>query len=185
MVARLVDVTDGLAVVEAKTAVRAVADTASLWLLASVLKGPRYETALRMAVELGATEVVPVLAKRCVAKGERRERWLRVLSGAAQQSGRTVVPTLHPLGSLSEALARVPEEALRWVCVPGAAPVAGTAAAGAVLVGPEGGLTDAEVAAAEARGWCRAGLGTHTLRAETATAAALVRIRCGGAPPDA
>ena len=153
-----------------------------LCLLVALTKGPRFEDALRMAVELGVTEVVPVLARRSVAKGDRRARWLRVIEGAARQSGRALCPQLQPLARFSEVLER-PEGGLRWVCVPGAAAAAGTQGPASVLIGPEGGWTDAEVQAALAASWQPAGLGRHVLRAETAVAAALTRIRCAGAAP--
>jgi len=152
----------------------------------AVTKGPRFETAVRMAVELGATEIWPVLAKRSVARGDRAERWSRVVEGAVGQSGRIAVPTVHPLCPVHEVVASACWEAvpLRWVCVPGGEAVAGSAGPAAVLIGPEGGWTDAEVALAVDQGWQPAGLGSQVLRAETAVAAALTRVRCAGPARD-
>ncbi len=177
--AELLDVVDGQAVLRVCTDVRAAPVAAPLCLAAAVTKGSKYEDALRMAVELGVTEVIPVLSARCVARGDRRDRWLRVLEGAAGQSGRSTVPTLHPLLTFAEILG-VGQGGMRWVCVPGAAGDIGTAAAATVLVGPEGGWTPDEVSAAKAAGWQAVGLGSTVLRAETAVAAALVRVRCQG-----
>jgi len=178
-VATLVDVEAARAVVEVDRLQQHQVD-APLRLLAAVTKGPRFETALRMAVELGATEVVPVLAARSVARGDRKARWLRVIEGASQQSGRAVCPVLRPLTLFADVVAE-PSPGLRWVCLPGAAAVPGTLGAASVLVGPEGGWTDAEADHARLAGWQAAGLGPHVLRAETAVAAALARVRCEGA----
>ena len=181
-VATLVGVESGRARVSIDRRGQVERDT-PLCLLMALTKGPRFEDALRMAVELGVTEVVPVLARRSVAKGDRRARWLRVIEGAARQSGRAACPVLKPLEPFSEVLER-PDAGLRWVCVPGASETVGTQGPASVLIGPEGGWVDSEVDAALAAGWQPAGLGRHVLRAETAVAAALTRIRCGGAAPE-
>jgi len=181
-VARLVDVRGGHAVVVVEALEDAREALAPLHAILAVTKGARFETALRMAVELGATELWPVLAKRSVAKGDRRARWLRVIDGAVSQSHRAASPVLHPLQPLPTVLALPAWNAIptRWVCVPGAVAGPGSAGAAAVLIGPEGGWTDPEVAACVAAGWTPAGLGSTVLRAETAVAAALTRVRCAG-----
>jgi len=175
----LVGVEAGCAVLEVVEVDRRVGDLPPLRLFAAVTKGPRYEDALRMAVELGVTEIVPVLAARSIAKGDRRARWHRVVEGAARQSHRATSPELFPLVRFKEAITQ-PLEGLRWVCLPSAAPIRGTLGPASVLVGPEGGWTDAEMKQAAEAGWTAAGLGPQVLRAETAVAAALTRVRCAG-----
>ncbi len=176
----LVGVEGGCAVLEVKDVVHQVSGTHSLRLFAAVTKGPRFEDALRMAVELGVTEIVPVLAARSIAKGDRRARWHRVVDGAARQSHRSARPELSALVRFKDAIVQ-PVEGLRWVCVPGARPVQGTLGPASVMVGPEGGWTETEMIQAAEAGWLAAGLGPHVLRAETAVAAALTRVRCAGA----
>ena len=105
---------------------------------------------------------------------------MRVIEGAARQSGRAIRPILHPLRPFREVL-EAPASQLQWICVPGAEVAPGSSGPARVLIGPEGGWTEAEVAAAVASDWRPVGLGTHVLRAETAVAAALTRIRCAGA----
>lgn len=181
-IARLVASEDGRALVEVESVEAAVAPPPPLHACLAVTKGSRFELAVRMAVELGATTFWPVLAKRSVARGDRHARWQRVIDGAVGQSGHRAVPVLHPLQSVRELLVQPGLAAVetRWVAVPGAASVPGSAGAAAVLVGPEGGWTSDEVAAATAAGWHSVGLGAGVLRAETAVAAALTRIRCAG-----
>jgi 16S rRNA (uracil1498-N3)-methyltransferase len=183
---RLVEVNDGLAVVEVDLLLADATPRSPLVACLAVTKGSRFETAVRMAVELGATEVRPVLAKRCVAKGDRHDRWERVVEGAVGQSGQNHVPWIAPLRSLREVVEPSGWDpgVMRWICVPGAPAVAGTTGPAAVLVGPEGGWTDAEVQLALDAGWQPAGLGDTVLRAETAVAAALTRIRCAGPARD-
>jgi len=179
-VARLVGVHGDCAELEVLSLEQTQAPPAELWACLGVTKGSRFETAIRTAVELGATRVVPVLAQRSIARGDRRARWQRVIDGAVAQSGRTFVPELAPMASLEAVLAQPSDAFLRWFCVPGAAPGPGSIGPAAVLVGPEGGWTEREVTRAVEAGWCAAGLGPTVLRAETAVASVLTRVRCAG-----
>ncbi len=144
--------------------------------LQALCKGQAFERAVRMATELGATRIVPVLTERCVAKGDRSDRWVRIAESAAAQSGRTDLPTIESLQALASVLAREDLPLQRLIAVPGA-PVStrDVPADVAILLGPEGGLTENEVAEALSAGFEAVGLGAHVLRAETATAAALAR----------
>ena len=64
-------------------------------------KGDKMELIIQKAVELGATEIVPVEMKRCVVKLDRKkaekkaERWQTIALGAAKQSKRMQIPTVH------------------------------------------------------------------------------------------
>jgi 16S rRNA (uracil1498-N3)-methyltransferase len=131
------------------------------------------DTVLRMATELGVRSVRVVQTERCVAKGDKRDRWVRVVQAAAAQSGRVRVPVVSSPEALDAVLQSV--EGARLVCAPGVeqAQVAGSHVT--ILVGPEGGLSDAELREAESHGWTLAGLGDTVLRADTAAIAAIVR----------
>jgi 16S rRNA (uracil1498-N3)-methyltransferase len=166
------DVAAGVPVLVTVEDPRSARPEAPLHLLLAVLKGPSMDEAVRMATEAGMTDLHPVLTARSVAKGERGDRWERIARSAAQQSGRGDVPALHPLRSLDEALAALPEGLERRIALPGAPRLGPAAGAAAVLVGPEGGLTSAEVARATAARFQPFGLGRWVLRAETAAAVA-------------
>ncbi len=151
--------------------------------LQGLAKGDKMDAIVRDATELGATAFVPVALARSVAqhKGEGAVvRWRRIALEAARQCGRGDVPTVEAPRSLPEALASsggvgvvmVPGEAVAFGRVVAAHPSAPLA----LLIGPEGGLTDEEVEAATARGFVRASLGPMVLRTETACAAALGAI---------
>src|SRR4030095_1515208 len=95
------------------------------------------------------------------------------VESAAEQCGRATVPTIESPRPLEEALADVPC-ADRFVALPGAPGSAATpAGAAAIVVGPGGGLTPAEVERTQALGYRAVTLGPHTLRTETAAIAAL------------
>ena len=157
----------------------------------------RMDWLVEKATELGATAIQPLHCERSVLRldGERGARkvahWQAVAAAACEQSGRTRVPQLAAVCGLGEWLRALPAAAagpataagpvpaprrLLLSRAEGAAPFA-LAATGAsallLLSGPEGGLSAAEAAAAQAAGFEPAGLGPRVLRAETAPLAAL------------
>ena len=164
-----------------------------LALLLALAKGEKVDLVVQKATELGVTRLVPFAAERSVvrlepAKGEERAlRWRRIAEEAARQCGRADVPEVDAPRALDAALASLGPGTLALVFHPGGARLADLAAAAAAgtplaaVVGPEGGLTDAEVAICEARGARRVSLGPRILRAETAAivAVALLQARFG------
>lgn len=175
--ARLVQAEDGRAVLETDGAPARPDAGPDRWLLLAQLKGAAFDTALRMATELGATAILPVRADRSVAKGDKRDRWRRVVAAAVQQCGRAGGPEVHAPQSLAAALDALPDEVVVFWCDP-VADAAADAVTGpaAVLIGPEGGWSEDEAAAARAAGARPLSLGRHVLRADTAVAAALARL---------
>lgn len=174
--ARLDAVVSGVARLQTEGVPAVVAASAQRWLLLAQLKGPPFDTALRMATELGVTRILPVQAARSIAQGDKRARWERVVASAVQQCGRARAPEVDPPRPLADALRVVPPALARLVCVPGTAAAPAVPGGAAVMVGPEGGWTDAEVSLALDAGARPIGLGRWVLRADTAVAAALARL---------
>ena len=146
----------------------------------TVIKGDRPEWTVQKLTELGVDVIVPMHTDRSVVRwtGERGERHVarlrRVAREAAMQSRRSRLPVVEPVASFAEVVAR---PAARLAAPGGRAPAVGDAV---VLVGPEGGWTEAELAA----GAPVIGLGPTVLRAETAAVAVgvlLTALRPGGA----
>jgi 16S rRNA (uracil1498-N3)-methyltransferase len=148
-------------------------------LLLAVLKGPAMDDAVRMATEAGMTRLVPVETARSVPRGTRPDRWIRIAEAAAAQCGRADVPAIDAPTPLADALAATAHLADRRIAHPGAPRRSAAAESVAVLVGPEGGLTEAEVARAVAEGWMPVGLAPHVLRACTAAAVAVASAAPG------
>ena len=160
------------------------ASAPSIVLMMAVIKFTRLEWTIEKATELGVSSIVPVAADRCEARliqaaGQRRERWLRIAEEAAQQSRRLAPPSIEPPMPLLEAFPKHDTQLaiiLDTDCPPLRKAVAEfqmktqpTQLNSAVLlVGPEGGWTDAERAAAHSAGYRRASLGNLILRSETA-----------------
>jgi 16S rRNA (uracil1498-N3)-methyltransferase len=159
-----------------------------LQLLQALPKGDKFELVLQKGTELGVTCFQPLLSARTVARPERgrRERWERIVSEAARQSRRPCLPAVAELLPLTAAVAAVtaPLRLLLWEA--GSRPLIDVLPAEApgevaVLVGPEGGLTEEEVATAAAAGFLPVHLGPRILRTETAglAMAAVVQYRYG------
>ncbi len=171
--AALVDVEDGRAVFELLEAPRQQADPPPLVLVQGLPKKPAWERILRMATELGVTEIHGFVAERSVATGLHLERWQKILVGAAGQCGRSVPPVLVAHEDLEAALAAIPDGLSRRILVPGAGMGARTGAETVLLIGPEGGWSQEELELATDAAFEPTGLGEWTLRADTAVAAAL------------
>jgi len=158
-------------------------------LFQAILKGPKMELVLQKATELGVAEIVPLEAERNVVRLDgqkveaKLERWKRIAIEASKQSGRASPPAIGLPVTPREAASRVAgfdtalvfwEEARE--VAPVRLPQETAAVRVAVFIGPEGGLTSAEVEMLESRGATRAGLGPLTLRSETAAIAALAIV---------
>jgi 16S rRNA (uracil1498-N3)-methyltransferase len=161
-----------------------------LRLVQGVSRGERMDYTLQKAVELGVTNIVPVVTERTVLRlaGERAERrlahWRGVVLAACEQSGRTRVPALAEPCELLAYLAGYGADgaAGSGLLLDPTAPQALTALtdlAGpvSVLIGPEGGLAPAERAAAQAAGFTPVRMGPRVLRTETAAVVALALLQ--------
>ena len=149
-----------------------------LVLALGLLHTAAFDWAVEKATELGVTAIVPVRCGRVQGRiaSPRRDRWNRVATAAVAQCGRSRVPRMHELVSFERLLAEA--RGGRLVAHAGAAmppvPLRTEGAGITVLVGPEGGLTDREVAEALDAGFLAVPLGARTLRAETAAVASII-----------
>jgi len=171
----------------------AVDPARAITLLIAVARGDRMDFVVQKTTELGVARVVPIVAGRSVARPDpgttRRARWQKIAREAARQSGRADTPAVEEPRPLAVAVTDRTLPARRLALWEGSrgrplrALLAGaTPAPTALLVGPEGGLAAAEVAAAEAAGWVPVGLGPRVLRVETAAivGVALAQAAAGG-----
>lgn len=148
---------------------------------AALPKGERQRWLVEKAVELGVAELVPLITMRGVARvtNNTLERLRRGVIEASKQCGRNQLMTISPPATWAEFLASRQEDEVVGVAHPAdhqAAALsdwAGQAAAGAarIGVGAEGGLSEAEIAAARQGDWRLVDLGPRILRVETAVAA--------------
>ncbi|ORJ61272.1 16S rRNA (uracil(1498)-N(3))-methyltransferase [Geothermobacter hydrogeniphilus] len=149
-------------------------NTLPLTLLQGLPKGDKFDLVLQKGTELGISRFVPTLCERCQPSGRPRlPRWQRIIREAARQSGRMLLPELAEPLPLGDALNRCRSE-LRLVpweqdTTPLQAVLPSTAPRdAAILIGPEGGLSAAEVEMAQQQGFIPVSLGSRILRTETA-----------------
>ena len=156
-------------------------------LVQAVSRGERMDWTLQKATELGVRSIQPVLSARSVVRldaqqaAKKHRHWQAIVAGACEQCGRSVLPEVRPPLDLPRFLAEVPREGQRLVLSPtGPASLAGLTGMAArveLLIGPEGGLDDAELAAAERAGFAPVRLGPRVLRTETAGIVALAVLQ--------
>jgi 16S rRNA (uracil1498-N3)-methyltransferase len=158
-----------------------------LVLVQALAKGDRGELAVELATEVGVDEVVPWSAERSVVKweGDRGAkalaRWRSTAREAGKQSRRSWVPEVREPHTTAQVVERMTTAAATLVLHEAAEqPLAACVlpAAGDVLlvVGPEGGITDRELAALSAAGGTAVRLGASVLRTSTAGAAGLAVV---------
>ncbi|MDK1394606.1 16S rRNA (uracil(1498)-N(3))-methyltransferase [Pseudomonas protegens] len=143
-------------------------------------RGERMDWAIQKATELGVSEITPIFSERCEVrlKDERADKrllhWRQVAISACEQCGRSQVPVIHPPVLLADWIKQAQAD-LKLVLHPVAQPLESHAkpASLAFLIGPEGGLTDAEVELSHSAGFLPARLGPRVLRTETAPVVAL------------
>lgn len=146
-------------------------------------KSDRFELVVQKATELGVSRITPLALSRCVVRldaekgAERARRWRKIAEEASRQSERSDVPEVEEPQGLASFLLGAKErgeeiallweerkEALRlgdWLASRRGRPVA-------LIVGPEGGITEEEAEEARAAGATEVGLGPRILRTETA-----------------
>lgn len=142
--------------------------------------------------EVGVAAVWPVLTRRTVARPDARraahrvDRWQAIARNAAGLAGRGRVPVIHPVRELHEVPALLPAGARLLACaVDGAVPLVSLSPpprAGeciALVIGPEGGLDDAEVASLRDAGATLVHLGPRVLRARLAGVVAMSALLAG------
>jgi len=169
---------------------RSVESLLHITLMQALAVGDKMDLIVQKAVELGAGRIVPLRVTRSTLKldGERAEKrvahWNAVAVAACEQCGRNRVPEVTQVCGLDEALSlsSPPKPAAALLHPEGGIALAGWAAAHkgtplAILVGPEGGFTEQEIAQAVALGATLVTFGPRILRTETAGLAALAALQ--------
>ena len=161
-------------------------DRLFVWLGQAVPKGWKLDWIVEKAVELGAGAVSPILTDRSVPRldanraADRYQRWQRVAEAARKQCGRIRPMEVGPPISLDDFLRETMNAELKIVFHEKSSvglretlSKASSKGSVAVLIGPEGGLTEGEFRSAEAAGFLPTGLGPRILRSETVPIAVL------------
>ena len=154
-----------------------------IWLFQGLPKGDKMELIVQKAVELGVYGIVPFAAKRSVVRldekkaGKKQIRWQAIAKGAAEQSGRGLIPEVETVKTYAEALEfakgldviLVPyelEEGMKATMSIIEAIRPGQSVG--IFIGPEGGFEEQEIGQARNAGAVPVTLGRRILRTETA-----------------
>lgn len=151
-----------------------------------ISKGDRMELALQKSVELGVSEISPIITENCNVKldperwQKKHQSWQKLIIAACEQSQRNVVPTLHTPITLQQWLGQA-SELSKIILAPGAKtyisslrkPQRGFR----LIIGPEGGLSEQELYTAQELGYEAVNIGPRILRTETAAIASLAIIQ--------
>lgn len=160
-----------------------------LWVGQALLKGKKMDTTIQQCTELGVTRLTPFVSSRCQRRpdetqGRRKsDRWDRIVVSSCKQCRRSQQMHVDEVVDFTAMLTLVRQDAgfLRLVfweeeedvrlqeAIPAGQPVNGAC----ILLGPEGGFSRVEIAAARDLGWQSVSLGSSILRAETATLTAV------------
>jgi 16S rRNA (uracil1498-N3)-methyltransferase len=158
-------------------------DPREVILALAIIRIGAFELALEKAVEIGIRRIVPFTASRSnLAPGHRHDRWLRILIEAAKQSKHYYVPALDEPKTFEQVLS-LPAASRIVFAESGGGPLKPALRGSPVLylIGPEGGWSDRELAAARGAGFDPVSLGPSILKAETAAivGAALIFYEMG------
>jgi 16S rRNA (uracil1498-N3)-methyltransferase len=153
-------------------------------LIQAVAKGDRDELAIQAATELGTSKVVPWQADRSISKWDgkeekNRERWQQIVDEAAKQALRPWFPEVAQVQSSKSLAKQISESVGTYLVLDPTSPISlnqvelSTSGEVALIVGPEGGISEAELALFESAGATRVHLGMGILRTSTAGMAAI------------
>ena len=161
----------------------------SVTLCTCLLKGDKFESVIRHSVELGVTEIMPLLSTNCVSRPDAKslkskgERWQKIANEAAGQCGRGRLPAVLSTVELTDFAKTIADyDLVLFFYEVGGEPLGetmwenDTAKKIAIITGPEGGFTAKEAELLSNAGAKTISLGKRILRAETAPLAALTGV---------
>src|SRR3989339_2283857 len=152
--------------------------TRKVILYCSILKRENFELVAQKATEVGVAEIVPLICERTVKIGFKKERLVKIIKEAAEQSGRGILPVLYEPISFSQAVKQAQQNDRNFLfhltgekftqseCVQLKQKTIG------IFIGPEGGWSDFEMDLVRQREFKIVSLGKLILRAETAAVVA-------------
>lgn len=157
----------------------------------AVISHDKMDWIVQKAVELGVDTITPIITERCNFKlpknqwPKRLDHWRKIIINACEQCGRNTIPSLNAMTLLSDWFDNLDAASLKLTFHPKAetrfSDLSLRPESSTVLIGPEGGLTDTEIALTTTKNFQIVQLGARILRAETAAISALVgmQMRCG------
>jgi len=149
-----------------------------VYLFWSLLKKDKNEWVLQKCTELGVSNFVPIVAARSEKTGFNLERANKIVREASEQCGRSDIPHVREPLTLEEVLSEYKDQVQLLICderEEDSSPLSTEKPVG-IIIGPEGGWTDEELAICKQAGTGSLHLGHLTLRAETASVVATSKL---------
>jgi len=162
----------------------------NITLLQAISKGERMDYTIQKAVELGISNIIPLITERSLSlKADRAtkklQHWKGVITSACEQCGRNIIPDILEPVTLTDWLMNCDKNALNLILAPTASTSLNEIDYSekniTLLIGPEGGLTDNEISQCLHHGLSGVKMGPRILRTETAaiTALSIIQSRWG------
>ncbi|MDB5491051.1 MAG: methyltransferase family protein [Micavibrio sp.] len=162
------------------------ADSSAVHLFFAPIKKSRMDWLVEKAIELGATDLHPVVTQNTEVRELNTKRLMQQMQEAAEQCERLDLPVLHDLIKLNTLAAQAPKDTVLLAALErgDTQPVTDVIRPGqsiAILIGPEGGFTAQESTWIQTQsGWVPVSLGPRILRSETAACVALTAVMLKG-----
>lgn len=150
-----------------------------IYLFWALLKKDKNDWVLQKCAELGVSHFIPLLAERSEKTGFNLERAQKILIEAAEQCGRSDIPAIREPMTVETAIDDYKDKTRLFICEQSEdseLPAPDSQLSAGVLVGPEGGWSDAEKALFKQNGIAHLNLHDFTLRAETAAITAVTKL---------
>jgi 16S rRNA (uracil1498-N3)-methyltransferase len=159
----------------------------SITLAVSPLKNPgRFDFLIEKVTELGVCRIIPLLSERTISRRDKQERLQKIALAAMKQCGRSRLPEITPVVKFDELLKT--KNNFELACIPHEQVETGKTLHSIlknytslktvlIMIGPEGGFSEAEIQKAEEAGCIPLSLGVRRLRTETAAIAAVCALQ--------
>ncbi len=149
-------------------------------------KGDRMDYAIQKSVELGVSEITPVITDHCTVKinaaqlEKKKQHWQKIIISATEQCGRNRLSVLHPAMPFNEWLTRNDYDTSLMLAPSAKTSIKQISSPGKrirLLIGPEGGLSDNDITQCQQQQFSKVSLGPRILRTETAACATLAILQ--------
>jgi 16S rRNA (uracil1498-N3)-methyltransferase len=173
----LVEITDLEAHLQLITDMERKLPTRDVYLLWSLLKNDKNDWVIQKATELGVSHLLPLQSERTEKTGFDLERAQKIAIEAAEQCGRSDIPSVREPMQLTTAIDELQSSVKLFICQQGGEiSIADSDQPLGVLIGPEGGWSDSELELFNSKQIAQLDLHDFTLRAETAAIAAVTQL---------
>jgi 16S rRNA (uracil1498-N3)-methyltransferase len=148
----------------------------NIYLFWSLLKKDNNDLVLQKCTELGVSNFVPILSERSIRKDFNMERAHKIVIEASEQCGRSNIPHIREPVHLTKVLDEYKDKLPLYICEQQAEESQASEERLGLLIGPEGGWSDAELELFKSYNLKHLSISNHTLRAETAAIVAASKV---------